>query len=197
MRIKGFWIAKTTMGYIMNSGNIIMSRYEIHDANFHQYCNIGGWQRILPREIIHAKIKINNKDIHIFNTYLQANTIGGNSIFNFNTQKIRRRQIVEAKTFMDKYICNDKWLLGGDFNISGPSIDYNYLKSKMTTNSLLENVCFPPTYNLASFLALKWSIDKHSLCIDHIFTNMDTTCIKVLSDDLSDHYPITCSLLNL
>ena len=83
------------------------------------------------------------------------------------------------------------YILGGDFNITGGSKDYQEavkLFGRQSTNA----PAFAPTYTTRSFLTPPgWKNIVWESNLDHMFTNLDVCDFQVQSTvDISDHLPM-------
>ena len=95
--------------------------------------------------------------------------------------------IDELKAFMDRTICfeNDAWMLAGDLNIEGGSVEY-YDMVDLFGREALGAPDFVSTYNTESFLTPPgWRGVEYSTALDHVLTNLrNVTDFSVLGDNI-------------
>lgn len=108
--------------YLIDSGLVILSRFPIthHDSlSFSRYASDDSMSR---KGALYARVVIGGRNLHIFNTHLQANYF--HSSFHTYTKSMQYKtyQVKELIEFVDKNTkdmdAKDEILLMGDFNIS-------------------------------------------------------------------------------
>lgn len=194
---RGFYVAYTSPGGLLNCGNVICSRYPIVDAKCYQFSNTEGWQRFMPNGVLYASIDCKGTPFHVFTTHLHSSTHPDPTNWsNQNCALVRRKQCKELKRFIDQTVANgDPWIVTGDFNINAPSEEYSDLCSIMHHQSALEQRNFPRTFNDKSFLAPRgWRSLGFDMSLDHVFSNKAIGSLAVLENDMSDHYSLTMTL---
>eukprot|EP00033_Pygsuia_biforma_P004631 GCRY01005074.1.p1 GENE.GCRY01005074.1~~GCRY01005074.1.p1 ORF type:complete len:679 (+),score=107.74 GCRY01005074.1:230-2266(+) len=116
-------------GLLSDGGLLILSRYPIVDFSWLSFSASASADSIAQKGALHAKILVGNSFVHVFNTHLQSDYIGGNLN---KTRLARASQIKELRHFV---LCSIalEWkaalsqkdpkfplvLLTGDFNING------------------------------------------------------------------------------
>lgn len=195
-REAGFFVVYTLPGNLLNSGNVILSRFPVASATVHTFESVEGWQRLTPNGVLHAALSVSGRSCHVFTTHMQSDTVPHESSLNQHCQKIRRKQRRETKAFMMELVGDkDLWLLAGDFNVEGPSTECDLMNEDLGSTTLMERVGYPPTYNSNSFLAPPgWRHLEKRYCLDHFFTNLPGVEARVLgveeTGDISDHLAV-------
>jgi len=201
-RTKGFNVVSDPIGAVSNTGNMILSRMPLDNATSMVYKSTAGWQSIVSNGVLHATTKLPDGEmLHLFVTHLQCTTAppaqaGNNddagtarvlSMVEGGTETVRRRQLLELKGFMDRIICleDDKWMLAGDLNIEGGSIEYHDMVDLLGREAL-GAPDFVSTYNTESFLTPPgWRGVEYSVALDHIITNLKhIDDFSVLADNI-------------
>jgi len=107
----------------VNSGNAVLSKYKITDAERIPLQLIGedpGYVQYfyLRRNLLKSKITVNNKEIILFGTHTSA----------YSNDGTRKRQLDTIKQFIDETNTKGKtFILGGDFNTIPPnSVKYEH-----------------------------------------------------------------------
>ena len=181
----GWFVAKTDIKGITNTGNVILSKMPINRTGYKVFKHSGDWQRVLSNGILWAEID----GMHIFTTHLHSDTISGW----FSREDVREKQLKEVKKFMNKH-AEERWMLCGDFNIEPNTPMYDKMVRILGSGSVLERRGFPNTYNGRSFLVPP-SWKERSMCIDHVFTNMEIKkCSVLVGVNVSDHYPLAITM---
>jgi hypothetical protein len=57
------------MGLLLDSGNVIVSRYPLMDASTWAFRSASGWQAIVPNGVLHAVcVPTSGAKVHLFTT---------------------------------------------------------------------------------------------------------------------------------
>lgn len=214
---KGFDVVFDPIGFVTNTGNMILSRFPLRDPQSIIFTHHAGWQSLVPNGVLHATCQLpTGEPLHLFTTHLQCTTAPpaelrppespsaadsinagvldllekGEKVSGGKCDSVRKGQLHEIKALMDSVIPTreDSFLLAGDLNIEGGSPEY----AEMTRIFGHQSLCAPDfraTYNTDSFLTPPgWRGIEYSVCLDHIITNLEQVeTFAVLDDDLSDH----------
>ena len=181
----GWFIAKTDIKWVTNTGNVILSKKPISRTGYKVFKHSGDWQRMFSNGILWAEVD----GVNIFTTHLHSDTISGW----FSRDNVRSKQLKEVKEYINEKESLE-WILCGDFNIESNTPMYDKMVRILGSVSVLEQRGFPNTYNNRSFLVPP-SWKERAMCIDHIFTNMDVEDCEVLVDvNVSDHYPLAITI---
>lgn len=214
---KGFDVVFDPIGFVTNTGNMILSRFPLRDPKSIIFTHHAGWQSLVPNGVLHATCQLpTGEPLHLFTTHLQCTTAPpaelrppespsaadsinagvldllekGEKVSGGKCDSVRKGQLHEIKALMDSVIPTreDRFLLAGDLNIEGGSPEY----AEMTRIFGHQSLCAPDfraTYNTDSFLTPPgWRGIEYSVCLDHIITNLEQVeTFTVLDDDLSDH----------
>ena len=148
--------------YISDSGLLILSRYEIvENDTYDYYLNVSG-DSVSKKGILYAKIKINDKNLFLFNTHLQSSYFD-ESQSNINcTVQVRTGQTEELINFVyNKLLSIPKEqiergcvLIVGDFNIDAH--DNKFVKERYII----------PKYNISEYELFKKKLSKLGTAID-------------------------------
>ena len=148
--------------YLVDSGLLILSRYEIVDCDFYEYfLNISG-DAPCNKGVLYAKIKINEKYLFLFNTHLQSTYLDESQKNIDCTIQVRTTQTEELINFIYNKLLiiprdevkNGIVILAGDFNIDAH--DYKFAKEKYKI----------PIYNSTEYDIFKQKINKLGKAID-------------------------------
>ena len=148
--------------YLVDSGLLILSRYEIVDCDFYEYfLNISG-DAPCNKGVLYAKIKINEKYLFLFNTHLQSTYLDESQKNIDCTIQVRTTQTEELINFIYNKLLiiprdevkNGIVILAGDFNIDAH--DYKFAKEKYKM----------PIYNSTEYDIFKQKINKLGKAID-------------------------------
>lgn len=122
----GFYAVTTskpsiTKGHLIDSGLLILSRYEILEQDEVTYTEGKGVDRLCSKGGLYIKIKPFNTPIHIFTTHLQAEYFTENFKTFLQYRQVKKSQLIEFKNFVNKktQFSNDPIFLAGDFNVDG------------------------------------------------------------------------------
>ena len=142
--------------YLVDSGLLILSRYEIVDNDsYDYYINISG-DSVSNKGILYTKIKINDKFLFLFNTHLQASYFD-DSQKNINyTIQVRMSQTEELINYVyNKLLTIPRdevnsgcVIIAGDFNIDAQNYCYANKKYKI------------PKYNNTEYEIFKKKLEK-------------------------------------
>ena len=142
--------------YLVDSGLLILSRYEIVDNDsYDYYINISG-DSVSNKGILYTKIKINDKFLFLFNTHLQASYFD-DSQKNINyTIQVRMSQAEELINYVyNKLLTIPRdevnsgcVIIAGDFNIDAQNYCYANKKYKI------------PKYNNTEYEIFKKKLEK-------------------------------------
>ena len=148
--------------YLVDSGLLILSRYEIVDCDFYEYfLNISG-DAPCNKGVLYAKIKINEKYLFLFNTHLQSTYLDESQKNIDCTIQVRTTQTEELINFIYNKLLiiprdevkNGIVILAGDFNIDAH--DNKFAKEKYKI----------PIYNSTEYDIFKQKINKLGKAID-------------------------------
>ena len=138
---KGFFFYHSTdtpnpiSTHFIDSGLVILSRFPIVVKDFTAFSYGVLSDQLAKKGILYTQIEVNNTNLHLLTTHLQASYFDSTE-FKWNISfKARMDQIKEAsiivKSFLDQYYKskNELVLLVGDFNVDGLS----YINKKPTS----------------------------------------------------------------
>lgn len=148
--------------YIVDSGLLILSRFEIVEHDFYEYfINVSG-DAVSNKGILYAKIKINDKYIFLFDTHLQASYLDDSQKNIDCTIQVRTSQTEELINYVYNKLLifprdqvkNGIVIICGDFNIDAH--DNKFAKEKYKI----------PVYRSTEYLIFKQKINKLGTAID-------------------------------
>ena len=62
-------LCRLQMGLLLDSGNVIVSRYPLMDASTWAFHSASGWQAIVPNGVLHAVcVPTSGAKVHLFTT---------------------------------------------------------------------------------------------------------------------------------
>ena len=122
----GFFVATTskpsiTRGHLIDSGLVILSRYEILEKDEVIYTQGKGVDRLCSKGSLYIKIKPFNTHLHIFTTHLQAEYFTEDFKTFIQYREVKKSQLIEFKNFVNNktQLSNDPIFIAGDFNVDG------------------------------------------------------------------------------
>ena len=148
--------------YLVDSGLLIISRYEIVEDDFYEYYITISGDAVSGKGILYAKIKINDKFLFLFNTHLQS-TYYDESQKNIDcTIQVRTAQTEELINYIYNKLLiiprdeikNGCVIVCGDFNIDAHDNKFAKIKYKI------------PNYNNTEYNILKLKLNKLGKAID-------------------------------
>jgi endonuclease/exonuclease/phosphatase family metal-dependent hydrolase len=218
------WVPKKGLGQI-NSGNLILSRWKLTDAKrialplFEEQNSIVRYF-YLRRNVLEAKVHLDDQNLHLINTHLSA--------YSHDGTKKKQLDIVN-KRIREKADNGIQFLLGGDFNCLPPGSkkvmdfpDSECVEDFVANDYSTETEWMVPLYDFESAIHLdeyQKNNEKHfshtvdspergaywNKKLDYLFTNQDfvdgsgqthqdeKTGMNTMK--LSDHCPVTVRLL--
>lgn len=172
---------KKERGRKVGFGNAIFSRFPIVSSEAHYLLKPLDWTddyKNMSRNLLEAKIRIENKEIYIFTTHL---TYSPGFIDTPN-------KIKEAKTISKIIRGKEPFIFAGDFN-SHPDTEVIKILSQVASYLNQSNkptwTKHPFSYEGFSETELKWKLD-------YVFASDDLKCTeyKIVDINYSDHLPI-------
>jgi len=200
------------------SGMAIYSKHPIIDTDFVDFYDLAQWlggtkgpippnpEVFADKGVMYAKIQKDGKNIHVFNTHTMSDSNGDN-------HEERQYQFGVLRQFVDQMnIPNDELvLIGGDFNeVYENTSQYQTMLSLLNGGEIpLSSTSHTYTFDTEENAFLK-SMRPDTVTrkwLDYVFydqsslmPNIDESSCDILlakdanGDDLSDHFPITCSV---
>lgn len=208
---------KKTSSSDMGSGLLLLSKNMILNANFIQYQDSTGWDKLAQKGIIIAEVflgkEYQKQQCHVIITHLQSGKEGEDErVRGLNIEQLW--SVIRGCPFGDNPL-----LVFGDYNvvekIDGGHQTGEYLKLKQSFGALGLKDMFRIVNPEKDGFTLNWyenSLAKHfnpkerlRQRLDYFFIkniNFDQSSIEVKHNykyeaekDLSDHYPVTCEFI--
>ena len=174
-------ILETKSTLLLNSGLVIMSKYNIIDFGFEKYTNSTGEDSFSNKGILYFSCYYKNIKYYIINTHLQAISIFSRTKTSQDVQINQFKQLLTfSNTFKNVFIC-------GDLNIVLDTILFNRILEYH--NNIITNKQHKLYY---TDRLLKQQFDYILLLSQHPINV--TPKYSIYKTDLSDHYPIIFKL---
>lgn len=214
----GFWKPQ-----IVDGGLLILSRNPIIETDFFWFGNGMMPDLVSLKGVLHAKILINNKVLHVFTLHLQATYPTASEANQKLYQQARKEQVQSVKKFINSKVefNNEPFVLMGDFNIDSNSSEYESLQELLNEIKALDLIKnkygkSPATYGVVLpsgepeevVLSHKHE-NKRNVSIDYIFLSENRGVSSDLADTrvepfyvssepftrISDHYGVQSTIL--
>lgn len=199
----GFYVSYSPLyKWTFGTGNVIISKYPIIEANVWIYQTSSGWQKMMPNGILHAKIQLpGERLLDVYNTHQHSDNKPGDHWMNFSFKEIRRGQTVELLEFAKITNPDDNlFIYAWDWNVPGGKPEYHDMVKQIGSHSNLETEAvitgkWPATLNGKHFLMRSDWANHSDVSLDHAFSNGKFSDTKVLSEwNISDHFAIELSV---
>ena len=151
--------------YLVDSGLLILSRYEIIEKDFYEYFITISGDSVTGKGVLYTKIKINNKFLFLFNTHLQATYYDESQKDIDCTVQVRASQTEELINYIynkllvipREEIKTGCVIIAGDFNIDFHNYKYGKDRYKI------------PNYNYTEYNIFKLKLSKLGTAIDLMY----------------------------
>lgn len=171
---------------IMNSGLVILSKFPILKTSFQPFtvCNPLTFDVLSEKGFLSALIDIGNgnKPFYVINTHLQSC-----DFHRYDDHAVL--QLNEINKYISTFIKNNKYILGGDFNI-----DINDFNKIVKKNN--KNLYYPddPSIYINFTTSHTWNCERTGydpLIFDYFISTIQLDKPSVIPSDYSDHNPVS------
>jgi len=166
---------------LLNSGLVILSKYQIVDARFYPFNNSNIWTSdyLCEKGLLVIRILVNGKYFYIGNTHLQSSHYK-------SYDGITIKQFAELERHIQKQFQNDKYIFAGDFNIDPQDLVQHIGQTNIIAPQSPSIYIDFTTGNSQSY-----PLDSYSPFVyDYFITNIKIEEPEIINTLYSDHLPV-------
>lgn len=182
------WIDSDVEEWIIPTGIWTITRFSIISQSFIHFnatCLFAMTHRV---GFLHTTMLISNKKVHIINIHM----ISDEMVCLFECfEKIYKQQLEQLLSYIKSL--DGEWVVGGDFNLNGSDLLIQWFLMQLI--KIRDISYYHPTVNTCNnHISFANHTSKH-MKVDHFYTTMKLKDCKVLSENVSDHYPIMATVV--